>query len=154
MSKTATTRYDVAEHLRTPEEMAASTLKLASKKPMGMLHSLQRHWVISLVQRVWRGLPATQDCPEKAFTRRSPVNAAQISIPSLKSLEPWGSSFMPKSVMSNKVPNPAFHTTLCIKPRAVIGDRPRFPSLGRRMTPGRSERLHKLPEPESGDLFW
>lgn len=36
MPKTKTTRYDVAEHLRTPEEMAA-TSKHLSKRQTAML---------------------------------------------------------------------------------------------------------------------
>ena len=57
MTKTVTTPYDVAEHLRTLEEMAAY-LDACLEEADGMLHSLRRHWEISLVPRV---------CPRVAY---------------------------------------------------------------------------------------
>lgn len=46
MKKTVTSRYDVAEHLRTPEEMAAY-LKRAWRRQMVTPHSLQKLLVTS-----------------------------------------------------------------------------------------------------------
>lgn len=59
MTKTITTRYDVAEHLRTPEEMAAYW-KRASKTHLEMLLSLPRHWEI---------LPSPRACLKRPVTR-------------------------------------------------------------------------------------
>jgi DNA-binding phage protein len=44
--KTTTTPYDVAEHLRTPEEMAAY-LEACIEEADGMLPSLLRLWATS-----------------------------------------------------------------------------------------------------------
>lgn len=50
MTKTKTTRFDVSEHLNTPEEMAAY-LEASIEKADGMPLSLPRHLVISSVQK-------------------------------------------------------------------------------------------------------
>ena len=75
MSKTVTTRYDVAEHLRTPEEMAAY-LEACLKKLTEMPHSSLKPLAISLVLRACPRLREIPGCRAKVFTRRFPVNAA------------------------------------------------------------------------------
>ena len=83
MAKTITTRYDVAEHLRTPEEMAAY-LEACLKRQMVTLLLLPKLWVISPAPRAchkWRVMPA---CPGKVFTERSLGNEARVSTQFLK----------------------------------------------------------------------
>lgn len=93
MAKTVTTRYDVAEHLRTPEEMAAyleACLEEANgdaafiAKALGdIARAKGRSQVAGRRSHKIPGYRA------KAFTKRSQVTAAQTSTPFSKSLEPW-----------------------------------------------------------------
>ena len=53
MAKTVTTRYDVAEHLRTPEEMAAY-LEACLEEANGDARLLRRHWETSRGPRACR----------------------------------------------------------------------------------------------------
>ncbi|MBA2335602.1 MAG: hypothetical protein H0V90_11800 [Blastocatellia bacterium] len=46
LSNNITTRSYVAEHLRTPEEMAAYILRLVWRKPTTTPHLSQRRWAI------------------------------------------------------------------------------------------------------------
>ncbi len=89
MGKTATTRYDAAEHLRTPDEMAAY-LEPALKRRAEMPRSSRRRLEISLVLKAWRRSREMRDCRGKAFIKHSPGNAARASTPSSRSLELWG----------------------------------------------------------------
>lgn len=88
MSKTLTTRYDVAEHLRTPEEMAAyfeACLEEADGNAAFIAKALG-----DIARGGCRRLRATQNCRARAFTRRFPASAARASTPSSRSSLRWG----------------------------------------------------------------
>jgi probable addiction module antidote protein len=70
MTKTVTTRYDVAEHLRTPEEMAAY-LEACLEEADG-----DAAFIAKALGDIARA---------KVCTRRFPVSVARASTPSLKS---------------------------------------------------------------------
>jgi hypothetical protein len=52
MSKTITHRYDIAEHLRSPEEMAAY-LEACLERLTATQPSLPRRWEMSHAPRAW-----------------------------------------------------------------------------------------------------
>lgn len=78
MAKAITTRYDVAEHLRTPDEMAL-TLKPALRMQMTMLLSLQKLSAILPGPRVCHKWRVMLGFPAKAFTRHFVGNEASVS---------------------------------------------------------------------------
>ena len=77
MTKTITTRYDVAEqHLRTPEEMAAY-LEACLEAADG-----DAAFIAKALGDIARAIPG---CLAKASTKPSPATVAPASIPSRKS---------------------------------------------------------------------
>jgi len=115
MAKTKTTRYDVAEHLRNPEEMAAyleacleeangdatfiakALGDIARAKGMSQValdSGLSRESLYKALSgdrnpnfdTILKVIAGILDYPEKVFTRRCQVTEIQISILSLKSL--------------------------------------------------------------------
>ena len=81
MGKTATTRYDVAEHLRTPEEMAAY-LEACLEEARGDAAFIAKALGDIARAKGWRRSPEMRDCRGKAFTKHSPGNVARASTPS------------------------------------------------------------------------
>ncbi len=76
MVKTKTTRYDVAEHLRTPEDMAAY-LEACLEEANG-----DASFITKALGDIARANGMTQQvCPAKAFTKHSQVIMHQVSIP-------------------------------------------------------------------------
>jgi len=83
MKKTSTTRYDVAEDLRTPEEMAAyleACIEEADGDAAFIAKALGDIARAKGMAQVARG-PVMRAFPEKAFTKRSPASAARVLIP-------------------------------------------------------------------------
>ena len=81
MTKTATTRYDVAEHLRTQEEMAAyleACLEEANGDASYIAKALGSIARAKGMSQVARGM---QDCPARASIRHFQVTVARASIP-------------------------------------------------------------------------
>ncbi len=89
MAKTATTRYDVSEHLRTPEEMAAY-LEACLEEADGDAAFIAKALGDIARAKGRRRSRTTRVYPAKVFTRRFPENAASASIPFLKSSEHLG----------------------------------------------------------------
>jgi probable addiction module antidote protein len=86
MAKTKTSRYDVAEHLRTPEEMAAyleACLEEANGDAAFIAKALGD---IARAKGMSHKLRVTQVYPTKDFTKHSLGNEAQVSTQSLKLL--------------------------------------------------------------------
>ena len=73
MTKTVTSPYDVAEHLRTPEEMAAY-LEACMEEADGDAAS-PRRWATLPAPRACRRSHAMPACPVRVSTRRFPENA-------------------------------------------------------------------------------
>ncbi len=78
MAKTVTTRYDVTEHLRTPEEMAAY-LEACLEEADG-----DAAFIAKALGDIARAKGMTQVArepgyPVKAFTRRFPATVALVS---------------------------------------------------------------------------
>jgi hypothetical protein len=82
MVKTTSTRYDVAEHLRTPEEMAAY-LEACFEEANGDASFIAKALGLatSLAPKVCLKLLGMQGCPGKASTKHFPVNVSPASIP-------------------------------------------------------------------------
>jgi DNA-binding phage protein len=79
MKKTMATRYDFAEHLRTPEKMAAY-LEAFFEEGNG-----DAAFIAKALGDIARAKGMTQPAyPGKAFIRHSPVKEVQALIPSLK----------------------------------------------------------------------
>ena len=74
MAKTATTRYDVAEHLRSPEEMAAY-LEACIEEANGDAAFIAKALGDIARAKGMSQLRAMRDFRARVFTRRSPVNA-------------------------------------------------------------------------------
>jgi DNA-binding phage protein len=81
MRKTKTTRYDVAEHLRTPEEMAAY-LEACLDEARVTQRLSPRHWAILHARGAWGRRLVMPAYLAKVFTKRSPVNVVPTSIQS------------------------------------------------------------------------
>jgi len=80
MAKTITTRYDVAEYLRTPEDMAAY-LEACLEEADG-----DAAFVAKALGDIARAKGMSQValmpvCPAKAFIKRSPASVLPASIP-------------------------------------------------------------------------
>ena len=89
MRKTLTTRYDVAEHLRTPEDMAAY-LEACLEEADGDAAFIAKALGDIAAPWAWlrlRGMPVSLS---KACTRHFPVSGVPISTPSSRLSERWG----------------------------------------------------------------
>ena len=82
MAKTLTTRYDVAEHLRTPEEMAAY-LEACLEEADGDAAFIAK--ALGDIARA-KGMRAF---PERAFTKRYLESGVQASTQYSRSLRLW-----------------------------------------------------------------
>ena len=81
MRKTTTTRYDVAEHLRTPEDMAAY-LEACLEDADGDAAFIAKSLGDIARAMAWPRLHGTPVSPAKACTRHFPVSGVPTSIPS------------------------------------------------------------------------
>lgn len=88
MSKTMTTRYDVAEHLRTPEEMAAY-LEACLEEADGDAAFIAK--ALGDIARAKGMAQVAKDAglSREVSTRHSPESGVPTSTPSLKSSERW-----------------------------------------------------------------
>ena len=84
MTKTITTRYDVAEHLRTPEEMAAY-LEACLEEANGDAAFIARVWAILPAPKACLRWHVMLACLAKVFTRHSPGNETQVLTQSSRS---------------------------------------------------------------------
>ena len=82
--KTKTIAYDVAEQLRTPEEMAAYLDAWFEEAPDDAA-GIARRWGILPVHAAWHRLPATLGLAAKAFTKR----LARMAIQALPRSSRW-----------------------------------------------------------------
>jgi DNA-binding phage protein len=80
MTKTVTTRYDVAENLRTPEEMVAY-LEACLEKANGDAGFIAKALGDIARAKGMSQVLGMQDCPARASIRHFPVNVAPASIP-------------------------------------------------------------------------
>ena len=81
MTKITTTLYDVAEHLRTPEEMAAYLEACLEEADGDAAFIAKALGGIARAKGMARSL-ATRTCRAKVSARRSVANAARASTPS------------------------------------------------------------------------
>ena len=79
MSKTVTSRYDVAEHLRTPDEMAAY-LEACLEEADG-----DAAFIAKALGDIARAKGMTQVARDAGLSRPFPVNAVPASAPSSES---------------------------------------------------------------------
>ena len=87
--KTLTTRGDVAEHLRTPEEMAAcreASIEEARGDAAFIAKALGDTARARGMAQVAR---ETRDCPARVSTRLYRANEAPVSTPSSRLCRPW-----------------------------------------------------------------
>jgi probable addiction module antidote protein len=80
MKKTSTTRYDVAEHLRTPAEMAAYLEACLDEAGDDAAFIAKALGDIARAKGMTQ-VAAMPGCHARAFTKRSPVNGAPVSTP-------------------------------------------------------------------------
>ena len=79
MTKTITTKYDVSEHLRTPEEMAAY-LEACIEEANGDATFIAKALGDIARPKACLKWHVMQGCPEKAFTKHSLEKEALVSI--------------------------------------------------------------------------
>lgn len=84
MAKTATSRYGVAEHLRSPEEMAAY-LEACLEEAEGDAPFIAKGSETLPVPSAWPKWPEMPDSPVKVFTRHFPASAVRVSTRSSRS---------------------------------------------------------------------
>ncbi len=103
MEKTATSRYDVAEHLRTPEEMAAY-LEACLEEANG-----DAAFVAKALGDIARAKGMSQVARDAGLSRESLYKALSgeripALTPSSRSFQLLGSNFTPKSPIVNNWP--------------------------------------------------
>src|SRR5690606_39597446 len=84
MGKIKTTKYDAAEYLETPDDMAAHLEACLEIEAMMRL-LLRKHWVISRVRKACRRWQKTPGFLAKVSTKRCPANGCRVSTRCLRS---------------------------------------------------------------------